>query len=270
MTAELHAGHLVPSLHIDTFLAQRAQVLALMREACAKLLEADRLAAAAGFGSQWVHLTTLMERCRYSRYQEGNSADPTGELIAAYEKGLDACGWDHLLKETGLRTFMDNTAREQWDESLRKREAPPLTADNIGATFQTLHGARGDMVERGVLALFRGLSWDYKTNQPFRFGKRLVVGYVRSSYNTGRHKLDDLVRAFCVFDGKPEPDHRQSIGARVQHSWGEPTGEAENEYIHVRWFKNGNGHVTFKRPDLVDKLNAVLAKHYPGALPAPR
>ncbi|AIV82957.1 methyltransferase domain protein [Burkholderia pseudomallei MSHR3965] len=25
--------------------------------------------------------------------------------------------------------------------------------------------------------------------------------------------------------------------------------EAEHDYFHLRWFKNGNGHLTFKRPD---------------------
>ena len=44
----------------------------------------------------------------------------------------------------------------------------------------------------------------------------------------------------------------------------------ENDYIHLTWFKNGNGHITFKRVDLVDHLNRIIAKHFPGALPACR
>jgi len=42
--------------------------------------------------------------------------------------------------------------------------------------------------------------------------------------------------------------------------------EAENDYFHLRWFKNGNGHLTFKRADLVEQMNRILAKHYPNAL----
>ena len=34
--------------------------------------------------------------------------------------------------------------------------------------------------------------------------------------------------------------------------------------------KNGNAHVTFKRMDLVDTMNRIIAKHYPGALAAPK
>jgi hypothetical protein len=47
-------------------------------------------------------------------------------------------------------------------------------------------------------------------------------------------------------------------------------GQVENDYLAIRTFKNGNGHVMFKRPDLVDAMNRIIAKHYPGALPAPK
>ena len=40
--------------------------------------------------------------------------------------------------------------------------------------------------------------------------------------------------------------------------------------LDIRTFKNGNGHVTFTRPDLVERMNLIIAKHYPGALPAPK
>lgn len=42
--------------------------------------------------------------------------------------------------------------------------------------------------------------------------------------------------------------------------------ETARAYFHLRWFKNGNGHLTFSRPDLVEAMNRILAKHYPNAL----
>ncbi|WP_244598527.1 DUF4942 domain-containing protein, partial [Escherichia coli] len=27
-------------------------------------------------------------------------------------------------------------------------------------------------------------------------------------------------------------------------------------------------HITFRKPELVDKLNEIIAKHYPGVLPS--
>jgi len=35
-------------------------------------------------------------------------------------------------------------------------------------------------------------------------------------------------------------------------------------------FGNGNAAITFKKPELVEKLNKIIAKHFPGALPAPK
>jgi hypothetical protein len=38
----------------------------------------------------------------------------------------------------------------------------------------------------------------------------------------------------------------------------------------VRLYRNGNGHVGFKRLDLIDSMNRIIARHYPNALPEPR
>ena len=125
------------------------------------------------------------------------------------------------------------------------------------------------MFERGVLQCFQRLSWDYKSNQPFRFGKRIIVKYLLSSGSTNfrvTNELDDLIRVFCILDGKPEPDHRNGAYSFISDAQRMRHTEAENDYFHLRWFKNGNGHLTFKRPDLVEKMNQIFAKHYPNAL----
>ena len=82
--------------------------------------------------------------------------------------------------------------------------------------------------------------------------------------------LDDLTRVFSVLDGKPEPDFRRGWYGRISDCRTTSDPDAEDAYMSIRSFRNGNGHVTFKRPDLVDKMNLIIAKHYPGALPAPK
>ncbi|EEU3419567.1 DUF4942 domain-containing protein, partial [Escherichia coli] len=39
------------------------------------------------------------------------------------------------------------------------------------------------------------------------------------------------------------------------------------EYFTVRGYQKGTVHIVFKRPDLVEKLNDIIARHYPGVLP---
>ncbi|EJI0237691.1 DUF4942 domain-containing protein, partial [Escherichia coli] len=49
---------------------------------------------------------------------------------------------------------------------------------------------------------------------------------------------------------------------------GDNIGElSEGEYFTVRGYRKGTVHITFRRPDLIEQLNNIIARHYPGALP---
>ncbi|MRS99701.1 DUF4942 domain-containing protein [Ralstonia pickettii] len=258
---------LVKSVSIVNLANQRAAVAERIRAALDLLAEAERLAQAAHLGfprlvldNSYAHRDSLTVTGEYAKRPEAEQA-----ILHT----VDAQGWNYLLSESGLRTFMDARARAQWHQQIADGEVPELTAANIEATFTELHGARGDMFERGVLECFRRLSWDYKTNQPFRFGKRIILKALFSygSLNGhGTNELDDLMRVFHVLDSKPEADHRAGVYYLISHARQQRQAQAENDYLHLRWYKNGNGHLTFKRPDLVDKMNQIIAKHYPNAL----
>jgi hypothetical protein len=76
------------------------------------------------------------------------------------------------------------------------------------------------------------------------------------------------MRVLSVLDGKPEPDHRQGAYSRLDAAKLDVVDF--DGYFTVKGFKNGNGHLTFLRGDLTDKMNQIIAKHYPGALPPGR
>ena len=44
--------------------------------------------------------------------------------------------------------------------------------------------------------------------------------------------------------------------------------EYEDEFFSMRYFQKGTGHLAFKRPDLIEKMNDIIAKYYPGMLAA--
>jgi len=96
--------------------------------------------------------------------------------------------------------------------------------------------------------------------------------FVGVGYSGGRaEKLDDLARAFHVLDGKPEPDHRDGLRAQLHRRKHEKSRfEFGDDYVSVKAFANGNAHITFKRPDLVERCNQMIASRHPGALPAAR
>ncbi|MDR5662247.1 DUF4942 domain-containing protein [Burkholderia cenocepacia] len=263
----MESNTLVPSISIANLANQRVAVVERVRGALDLLDEAQQLAKAAHLGFPRLVLDESYG-CRGRPTVTGEYAK-RDEAEAAMVRIVDIRGWDYLLSESGLRTFMDAKAREQWSSQIAEGDVPELTAANIEATFAQLYGARGDMFERGVLQCFRLLSWNYKTNQPFKFGRRIIVKYLFSHGSSNyrvKNELDDLMRVFSVLDGKPEPDHRHGISGLVMDAQHQRKTEAENTYFHLRWFKNGNGQLTFLRPDLVEQMNKILAKHHPDAL----
>lgn len=259
---------LIPSVSIEAVIERRNAMIERIQSAHKALSEMDSLAENM-FGENRGYRLTLTT---YQRRHQFTTAEGLNDLV----KEIDGRAWAFLLHESGLQSFLDAEARKQWEDAIEKNDTPELTLENIAATFSTLYAARGVMFERGVIEVFRKLSWSYKTNCPVMFSKRVVLTYIVERYgmvsSRGCDKLDDLVRVFSLLDGKPEPDHREGMYRKLneaKRSIG--SGELiDLPYFTIRLFKNVNGHLVFKRTDLVDKMNAILAKHYPGALAASR
>lgn len=280
---------LVPSVSIANMVNQRAAVMARLEQAADLIREAHGIAVEAHLGMPRLTVATGLSRGSCERSIAGarlkapsrdgstyeQDAADRGEVAKMFRLGVDASAWQYLMHESGLRSLMDQKARETWDKAIMDGDIPELTDANIRSTFKMLHDSRGDMFERGVIACFKSLAWCYKTNLPQKFGKRIVVNYLTSGWGSGKtDQMDDLMRVLSVLDGKPEPDYRGGIYALLRQGglsgWPSKAGQVENAYMVIKTFKNGNGHVTFKRLDLVDKMNLIIAKHYPGALPAPK
>lgn len=267
-------GEVVPSVSIDALIRHRDGIIQRMQAARSMLAEAEQISDAAGFTTDYARHEFAYVLCGDNHYRHHHILE--AEAPEHFRRRLDALGWDLLMKESGLRTFMDATARKEWDEKISSCATPELTLPNIQATFSDLYAGRADMFDRGVIQCFKRLSWDYKTNNPFRLGKRIVIYLGPSMSWDGLSNIGDLQRVFCILDGKPEEDHRSGLATRLQDAKRAPNGgnysrgEHDDIYMSVRWFKNGNAHITFKFPKLVDRLNEIIAKHFPGALPAPR
>lgn len=267
---------LIPSISLEALLARRTSAVAILTDIANRVRAYHELAAVVFAGSTddaAYRSAPYKWREALNQRAHGRGRDlEDGRWLETAIASVDAALWDHLLERSGLRTFLDNQARREWDEQIEKNATVPLTEENIRATFARLHSQRGEFFERGVVQLFRDLSWDYKTNTPLAFGKKIIVTYVvDGDGRPGGHRrsgsVNDLERAFYVLDGKPEPDHRSSI---VNRLWQREPRHApvETPYFVLKTFQNGNGHVTFtgRGLELVDELNRILARHFPNAL----
>lgn len=175
-----------------------------------------------------------------------------------------------------MMALMDAQARDQWHKNLEEGDLPAISEANILSTFEQLNLNKMDEFERGIINVFKGLSWDYKTNSPCSFGKKIIINnlvtYDRWGYSLNwgwrRDQLADLERMLFLLDGKPIPNNRGDITTRLmEHVRDNPSQQSyEDDYFYIRYFRKGTGHLTFKRPELIDKMNDIIAKHYPGML----
>ncbi|HFP1799426.1 TPA: DUF4942 domain-containing protein, partial [Escherichia coli] len=193
--------------------------------------------------------------------------------MKAIIRNLDREIWRDLMQRSGMLSLMDAQARETWYRSLEYDNFPEISEANILSTFEQLHQNKDEVFERGVINVFRGLSWNYKTNSPCKFGSKIIINnLVRWGFHliTGQQadRLADLERMLHLFSGKPIPDNRENIIIRLDDHIQSVQGKEdyEDEMFSIRYFKKGSAHITFRKPELVDRLNDIIARHYPEAL----
>lgn len=195
--------------------------------------------------------------------------------LKAITRNIDRSIWRDLMKQSGMISLMDAQARDQWYNSLEKDDIPAISEANILSTFEQLHQSKAEVFERGVINVFKGLSWDYKSNSPCKFGKKVIVeGLVQYDrwgfhfrHGRRRDQLSDLDRMLNLLDGKPVPENRNDLAVRLDaHISKQHASVFEDEYVEIRCYQKGTGHIIFKRPDLVGKMNDIVARHYPGML----
>ena len=131
---------LVKSISIANLANQRAAVVDRIRSAIDLLAQAEQLARAAQLGFPRLVIDNSYSR-RGTPVITGEYAN-RDDAEKAILHTIDTQGWSHLLAESGLRTFMDARAREQWNKQIAEGDVPELTAANIETTFVQLYGAR--------------------------------------------------------------------------------------------------------------------------------
>lgn len=198
------------------------------------------------------------------------------KAITAITRNIDRSIWRDLMLKSGMMALMDAQARDQWHKNLEEGDLPAISEANILSTFEQLHQNRMEVFERGIINVFKGLSWDYKTNSPCSFGKKIIINNLVTynrwgfSLNWGwrRDQLADLERMLFLLDGKPIPDNRGDVTTRLMaHIRDNPDKDVyEDEFFRIRYFQKGTAHLTFKRLDLAERMNDIIAKHYPGRL----
>lgn len=267
----MQSTDLIPSISIDALLEKRKSVAANLEAARASLASLDESWFAVNEGlPKRASLFGVGDLVLKKGSQHGLALLGDGGVRNALRK-WEAAAWQQLLCGSGMRSFMDAEARAKWDADIDRGDVPELTRANIDSTLSALLNARGEFFVNGLVQCFRDLSWCYKSNLPHKLGKRIILQRINSDLHSP-DPVDDLLRVLQVLDGKPQGDHRhgthrQLLAAGLTYPG--VAGSITTDYYTLIVRKNGNGHLVFTRPDLVDKANQIIGAQFPRALPPP-
>lgn len=263
---------LINSTNIERIINGRNAALMQIKSLISQLDEVSKLTSSIGgdTAKEWGMRPGHRYDCWFT--------EKTETAMKAITRNIDRSIWRDLMLKSGMLSLMDAEARSDWHKSLDEDEIPAISEENILSTFQSLHCSKGDVFERGVVNVFKGLSWDYKTNSPCKFGKKIIINSLVSHNRWGysltwgyrRDQLADLERMLHLLDSKPIPDNRNDVTIRLMDHINQQRESQlyEDDYFAIRYFQKGTAHLTFKRPELTDRMNEIVAKHYPGMLAA--
>ncbi len=269
---ELLTDHtdIICSTSIERIVTSRHAALKQIESLHSQLCDVSLLISSIGGGTvnDWISKQAHRNGCWLT--------EKIGTAMKAMTRNIDSRIWRDLMLNSGMMALMDAQAREQWYRNLEQDNIPEISEENILNTFEQLHHSKADVFEHGVINLFKKLSWDYKSNNPCYFGKKIIVNSL-VTYNSWRFSLDwgwrrdqlaDLERMLYLLDGKAIPDNRGDVTTRLSEHINQQSVPApyEDEYFKITSFQKGTGHIVFKRQELVDEMNDIVAKHYPGML----
>lgn len=202
------------------------------------------------------------------------------KFLEAATKQVDRGMWNHLVMASGLERLMDRTERDAFRKQLAD-DPPPATAANVWATFQRLAGDAPMIFQRGLALAFAKLDRRFRSHDGFKIGSRIVFTRALdplwggwNHYARQDEALRDVERVFFVLDGQEQPERYAGIVGAIDEQRMASRNlklqpfEAVSDYFRVKVYGNGNAHLWFKRDDLVEKANRVLAEYYGAALGA--
>jgi hypothetical protein len=250
-----------PITDFERIIDARDRTVTLVEEGIAKLAEAVKICP-----GQRLSLASALSKVSW--YSDDIQFGHLKRLI----KAIDTSAWDALFRESRLTTLMNRDDIAVLRNDIDKH-APPVTREVVMTTFVDLFSKRHETFRTGLVDLFQGLCRVYRSNKAFSIGKRIILDrvlneYGWSSFSYGSAKVNDLWRIMLLLDGRDPGtfDQSEQFDQVILTARRNQLDNVKTEYFEVRLFKNGNLHIWFQRPDLIDKANQLIAEHYGAVL----
>jgi hypothetical protein len=180
--------------------------------------------------------------------------------------------WARLLGQAKIFEVMPAQKRQEARKQFSGIDCPPFDESTVRPTIETLLGQRKNFFAERVDGIFRALSGDHVTNQPWGFSKKLILSYVFDKFGyLNQDKaayISDLRGVVGRLTGRGEPseyDTRQLLSRVQRVSTGKKVA-IDGGAFYLTVYKAGTAHFEVA-PEVAVELNSILASLYPTAIP---
>ena len=207
-----------------------------------------------------------------------------GKFYGSYEgekqkalKDFRVKAWRSVVNNLGLQKVMSLKRQKEFDENCSQGKLPEINTENVFTFLDDVMGSANEIAMETVLEVFDYLRPGtyrhvaHKTNLKngrWKLGEKIIrtnlldAGYAfTSAYRVNYWHEDRMVqldRVFHMLDGAGIPDgYKSPLVDAINTTPYRSGATGETSYFSFRCFWNGNLHLTFKRLDLVERLNAA-------------
>ncbi len=188
-------------------------------------------------------------------------------LIESLRRGA----WQEIVARAEVRKVMSVKAWQELNQKLDREEPLPINVANVSGFIEQLKMDVPEMLTEAVHEAFDFLRphWNrFKTNSQFEIGRKVILDYALESGYGGSHwritthwdqKFIALENVFAMLDRKLKTQapktHYSALSNAVRESG--PDCHGATDLFEFKGYKRGTLHLTFRRPDLVARLNAT-------------
>lgn len=193
------------------------------------------------------------------------------------KRNLLTSAWQACYQRMKIGQLASAKDKNLFEQSI-SQGLPPFTKENIRETFGKYYIDPKGNILRGLAEVFCSLDQAYKSHDKVKIGvkglpKRIIISSISDyCYGWGHDKIRDVLNALANYQGLPLVTHKEmqeliKNGELLENKADEKTGKIElyARGVHLKRFKNGNGHLFFDDVALND-INKALAEYYGDAL----
>jgi hypothetical protein len=187
---------------------------------------------------------------------------------------LRVSAWQAIVNNLGLHKVMSLKRSRAFEENCQQGKLPEINTENVYRFLDDVMANAHDIALESVQEVYDWLRpgayrYDpYKTNAKnarWKLGKKVILRAILDVQYGGRWRVNmyqqdrmrQLDRMMHLLDGAGIPDGYLSPLLDAIHTTVYPQQSGETDYFSFKCFFNGNLHLTFKRLDLVERLNAT-------------